>query len=702
MTKDKNLTLKIGEWHVFPRQNRIEKMGQSKSIEPQCMALLLYLAEQQGKVISRNELLGKVWRGTFVSENTLTKTVAMLRQALEDDSKRPTYIATRLKKGYQLVATVSDGIPCEITTSDKDQSKYNFSKRRWLSILFTATIVVIGMWLLPPNKNSANVYNKFIPITSSSAIEVNPKFSQSGKHLIYSKQSVSASHFDIVWYDLVSKTHQKITDFPGDELAAVWSPDDSQLAYFYKTSNQCGLYVNRFADMQLGKSGLGKKVADCGQNNEGTIDWLNQHTLLFTDRNVNTMGEHKLYSIDLRSQYRREFVNMYPLSFALSKDKQQIATLVRSANPFELELTVLSVKSNEIDSWGTGFSPHSQIAWFNDNERILLTDVYQGKLISIDKHSEKELLHQSNNIFSHPAFNLKDDRVALEQASLISNTYQISNPFSEILRQTDDAHGLAVISESIPLNESNYFDYMHAYSNQEGISAFMSNRNGEHKLWLSNTDSERALDTGKGEIQTFQWSPNGKQLLIMKVNGELLLYSAMSDTTSKIKYPESTSIHYPMWDSDGEHIVFTRMTISGPENWSLNLSDESISVLSSTNAISSAFSPDGNFAYSLRTTPGIWQIDRTNGRETLIVKNVDMSAWGSLVAFNDGIYWQEHSSEGYEIRHFSLSTKQVSSILSVPQTTLLHMRYFHIDSAQKNISFYRMTNYQSDIVFLEH
>ncbi len=71
------------------------------------MEVLLALAEHAGEVISAEQLLIEVWRGTFYGDNPVHKAIAYLRKAFNDDPKSPRYIETIRKRGYRLIATVS-------------------------------------------------------------------------------------------------------------------------------------------------------------------------------------------------------------------------------------------------------------------------------------------------------------------------------------------------------------------------------------------------------------------------------------------------------------------------------------------------------------------------------------------------------------------------------------------------------------------
>ena len=75
------------------------------------MDVLVCLAEMQGEVISKEQLIGAVWPDTFVTDDVLTRCISELRRALQDDPKEPKVIQTIPKRGYRLVAAVEPVLP---------------------------------------------------------------------------------------------------------------------------------------------------------------------------------------------------------------------------------------------------------------------------------------------------------------------------------------------------------------------------------------------------------------------------------------------------------------------------------------------------------------------------------------------------------------------------------------------------------------
>lgn len=95
-------TYRFGEVSVNFENGDVRKAGVSISLAGKELQLLRYLVEQRGAVVTREELLQKVWEyQSDVSSRTIDVHVAWLRQKLEDEPQNPKYIHTIRGKGYR-------------------------------------------------------------------------------------------------------------------------------------------------------------------------------------------------------------------------------------------------------------------------------------------------------------------------------------------------------------------------------------------------------------------------------------------------------------------------------------------------------------------------------------------------------------------------------------------------------------------------
>lgn len=82
--------------------------GEQIDLPPKQFAILSFLVENPGRLITHDELLDKLWPETFVQPQVLRTYVLELRKVLGDEVGNPRFIQTLPKRGYRFVAAVSD------------------------------------------------------------------------------------------------------------------------------------------------------------------------------------------------------------------------------------------------------------------------------------------------------------------------------------------------------------------------------------------------------------------------------------------------------------------------------------------------------------------------------------------------------------------------------------------------------------------
>jgi TolB-like protein/Tfp pilus assembly protein PilF len=81
--------------------------AQMVPVPPKAVDTLLLLVENAGAVVTKEQLLATVWRGTFVEEGSLTRSVSILRKFLDGGAHAHEYIVTVPKRGYRFAAPVA-------------------------------------------------------------------------------------------------------------------------------------------------------------------------------------------------------------------------------------------------------------------------------------------------------------------------------------------------------------------------------------------------------------------------------------------------------------------------------------------------------------------------------------------------------------------------------------------------------------------
>ncbi|MET3965877.1 MULTISPECIES: winged helix-turn-helix domain-containing protein [Bradyrhizobium] len=76
------------------------------AVEPQVFDLVVHLMENRDRVVSKDELIDKIWHGRSVSESTLTSRINAARKAIGDSGANQALIRTIARKGFRFVGAV--------------------------------------------------------------------------------------------------------------------------------------------------------------------------------------------------------------------------------------------------------------------------------------------------------------------------------------------------------------------------------------------------------------------------------------------------------------------------------------------------------------------------------------------------------------------------------------------------------------------
>jgi len=99
--------LLFADVRVDPANACLWRGPQQIKLPPKAFALLRYLAEHRGRVVSKEELLQAVWPEVVVSEAALTTCVREVRKALGEAARAPRYLETVHRRGYRFIAPLT-------------------------------------------------------------------------------------------------------------------------------------------------------------------------------------------------------------------------------------------------------------------------------------------------------------------------------------------------------------------------------------------------------------------------------------------------------------------------------------------------------------------------------------------------------------------------------------------------------------------
>ncbi len=105
---DSQPTYEFGSFRVNTHTKRLWRGGEPLPLAPKVLETLLVLIASRDRVVTKDELLERIWDGAAVEEGGLTRNISVLRKALGETPDAHTYIVTVPGKGYRFVAEVRE------------------------------------------------------------------------------------------------------------------------------------------------------------------------------------------------------------------------------------------------------------------------------------------------------------------------------------------------------------------------------------------------------------------------------------------------------------------------------------------------------------------------------------------------------------------------------------------------------------------
>jgi DNA-binding winged helix-turn-helix (wHTH) protein len=98
---------RFGQMALDSRKRTLSRADSPASLTPKAFDVLLFLAQNPNRLVTKEELLQAVWGDTFVEEGNLKQYISHLRKALGDNSEDLRLIVAIARKGYQFTADVT-------------------------------------------------------------------------------------------------------------------------------------------------------------------------------------------------------------------------------------------------------------------------------------------------------------------------------------------------------------------------------------------------------------------------------------------------------------------------------------------------------------------------------------------------------------------------------------------------------------------
>ena len=235
------------DFRVDATDRRLFHRDEEVPLPPKVFETLLLLLEKPGQLVGKDELMDRLWPGTFVGEDTLAQKISLLRKALKNGNGSEDYISTVPKLGYRFTGEVKLGL-CRTagiqgaTESIQDvASTANVvpavgTRNRLLIIGIVVTAIVLGVgavWLAARRSSAFSPANYRIRNLDVSNPLVFGVISPDGKYLAYVGHGNGTESLWVRPVASAGKGLQIVPEMAGTFWGVTYSPDVEYLYYVF-------------------------------------------------------------------------------------------------------------------------------------------------------------------------------------------------------------------------------------------------------------------------------------------------------------------------------------------------------------------------------------------------------------------------------------------------------------------------------------
>ena len=218
----------FGQFFVDPKSSAIYLNNVEKRLEPKLIHLLCLLAAQGRSVVSRQDITQVIWPDVVVGDESITRAIFALRNALGDDAKQPQYIETIPKKGYRFLVDAQPINEPQVVMEPVNASGRFSLRRSWL--IYALALILVGsvFVFLPRNETPSLAIENILPLNKMEGIERSINLNSDGTKILFVHESGQKN--DLYSRDLqMAKDALWVSD-TFSKKSPVWI-DDNTIAY---------------------------------------------------------------------------------------------------------------------------------------------------------------------------------------------------------------------------------------------------------------------------------------------------------------------------------------------------------------------------------------------------------------------------------------------------------------------------------------
>ncbi|HUQ95188.1 MAG TPA: winged helix-turn-helix domain-containing protein [Bryobacteraceae bacterium] len=572
----------------------VRKGSHTVELEPNFFRVLVYLAENANRVVTKEELLKEVWNGAFVTDNALTRVIAQLRKALGDDAKQARYIETVPTVGYRFLADVRIQQPDQPVPEPQPPAYVPRRINWWIPIgAFSAILLAYLMPFIKIWTSGGPPVLKPVQFTTAGGLDLHPSFSPDGSNLTYA--SDKSGNFEIYVMQVVPGGREiQLTKDGQENLQPAWSPDGSSIAY--TSVKNRGIFVIP----ALG--GMPRRVTDMGSQPAWFPDGKQ---IAFRDEGVSSAAfpevapgtQSTVWTVPAQGGTPKQIT--HPGAPEGRHSNPQISPDGRRLGFLSFEfmrlggIRELDLWTGELSSVNTAPALAISFVYGPDGGTMFflgMTDKDTSGLYQLVKGRPPELLMRVD--FTHIrdlTLTSRGNRAGYSASAMASNLWQVSPKTGETRQVTHesayrftqsvfspDGTRLAYLMRLRGLTGDLYisdanggnatqvtrnpaWNYLVSWMPDGKSIVYQAQRDGESGLFQFSLQdgSEKKFARIDNKVGISRLSPDGKELVYQQRDGTVDTIWKMEIASGKktqLTFP-SHSISYPCWSADGKWIA---------------------------------------------------------------------------------------------------------------------------------------------------
>src|SRR3954470_2213576 len=102
-------TYRFGPFSLDPAQGILSAGLREIPLGGKAFETLVFLVENAGRVVTKSELIDRVWPDSHVGENNLAQHISLVRKTLAACDPKTEYVQTMARRGYRFAAVETSG-----------------------------------------------------------------------------------------------------------------------------------------------------------------------------------------------------------------------------------------------------------------------------------------------------------------------------------------------------------------------------------------------------------------------------------------------------------------------------------------------------------------------------------------------------------------------------------------------------------------